>query len=144
MTQGKRIVVGVDGSDGCRPALRWAYEQATQRDVELLAVSVWTLPPPQPDPPFASFPWGADVKPEQNAQAMLDKTLREVFPGGSPDGLTTKVYAGSAAEVLIQLSADADLVVVGSRGHGGFAGMLLGSVSQHVAAHAKCGVVIAR
>jgi nucleotide-binding universal stress UspA family protein len=75
---------------------------------------------------------------------MLDKTLREVFPDGPPDRLKTKVAVGNAAEVLIELSTDADLVVVGSRGHGGFASMLLGSVSQHVAAHAKCGVVIAR
>jgi nucleotide-binding universal stress UspA family protein len=147
MTQGNRIVVGVDGSEGCRAALLCAYEQATQRDVDLLAVSVWATwrgRGAMSDPAFASLPWGVDVNPEESAQAMLDKTLNEVFPDGPPDRLMTKVAVGNAAEELIALSADADLVVVGSRGHGGFAAMLLGSVSQHVAAHAKCSVLIAR
>jgi nucleotide-binding universal stress UspA family protein len=151
MTDRKRIVVGVDGSDGSRVALLWAYELATQRDDELLAVSVWNTwrgrsagQPPMSDPAFASLPWGFDVKPEESAQAMLEKTLQEVFPDGRPDRLRTRTGVGNASEVLIQLSEEADLVVVGSRGHGGFAAMLLGSVSQHVAAHAKCSVVIAR
>ena len=151
MTQGKRIVVGVDGSDGSRVALLWANEQAALRDVELLVVSVWSTwrgrsaaPPPMSDSAFASLPWGFDVEPEESAKAMLDKALLDVFPDGPPDRLKTKVAVGNVTESLIELSADADLVVVGSRGHGGFASMLLGSVSQHVAAHAKCSVVIAR
>ena len=144
MAQWKRIVVGVDGSDDSRRALRWAGEAAAEQGADLVAVSVWTPPPPMIDPPFGSFPWGADLDPGANATAMLDQAVDEVFPTDRPSSLRTQVSEGNAAKMLIDLSRDADLLVVGSRGHGGFTGLLLGSVSQHVAAHAACSVLIVR
>jgi nucleotide-binding universal stress UspA family protein len=138
----KRIVVGVDGSDGSRAALQWAFELAKQQGSELLLVSVWTPPPTEIAPPFGSFPWGTDVD-----SGAAEQALQEMLPvlGNQNDvKVETQVASGNAAKVLIDLSKDADLLVVGSRGHGGFAGLLLGSVSQHVAAHASCPVVVVR
>lgn len=144
MLQWKRIVVGVDGSEDSLRALRWAGAAAGEQGADLLAVSVWTPPPPMIDPPFGSFPWGADIDPGANAAAMLDQAVRDAFPADEPSNLRTQVSEGNAAKVLIDLSRDADLLVVGSRGHGGFTGLLLGSVSQHVAAHSACSVLIIR
>ena len=88
---------------------------------------------------------GGRTKPlAENAEALLQKTLTEVL-GDSPSlAVDARVVEGNAAKVLIDLSDGADLLVVGSRGHGGFAGLLLGSVSQQVAAHAQCNVVVVR
>jgi nucleotide-binding universal stress UspA family protein len=71
-------------------------------------------------------------------------TIRDVLSESPPVLVHPRAKEGNAAKLLIELSEDADVVVVGSRGHGGFAGMLLGSVSQHVAVHAKCTIVVAR
>jgi nucleotide-binding universal stress UspA family protein len=80
----------------------------------------------------------------ENAEAMLQKTLNEVL-GDSPSvSVDARVAEGNAAKVLVDLSREADLLVVGCRGHGGFAGLLLGSVSQQVVAHAQCSVVVVR
>lgn len=144
MARWKRIVVGVDGSEYSRLALGWASETAGEYGADLLVVSVWTPPPPMIDPPYGSFPWGADINPTENAQAMLERNLQEVFEAGPPTFLRTQICEGNAAKVLIDLSEDADLMVVGSRGLGGFKGLLLGSVSQSVAAHADCSVIIVR
>jgi nucleotide-binding universal stress UspA family protein len=88
---------------------------------------------------------GADTtQMAENAEAMLQKTLSEVL-GDSPSvAVDARVAEGNAAKVLIDLSDSADLLVVGCRGHGGFAGLLLGSVSQQVVAHAQCNVVVVR
>lgn len=80
----------------------------------------------------------------ENAEAMLQKTLNEVLGDSPPVPVDAKVAEGNAAKVLIDLAGTADLLVVGCRGHGGFAGLLLGSVSQQVVAHAKCNVVVVR
>jgi nucleotide-binding universal stress UspA family protein len=140
----KRIVVGVDGSEHSQRALRWASEEASKHSADLLAVSVWTPPPPTIAPPFGSFPWGADANREEHAKAMLERAVRAVFRADPPGHLQTDITEGNAAKVLIELAREADLLVVGSRGHGGFTGMLLGSLSQHVAAHAACSVIIVR
>jgi len=79
MAEWKRIVVGVDGSEYSQRALRWASEEASQHNADLLAVSVWTPPPATIDPPFGGFPWGADANREEHAKAMLERAVLEVF-----------------------------------------------------------------
>jgi nucleotide-binding universal stress UspA family protein len=100
--------------------------------------------PPEIAPPFGSFPWGTNVDLTEAAEQALQELLQGVMGEQDDVKVKTQVVNGNAAKVLIDSSPDADLLVVGSRGHGGFAGMLLGSVSQHVAAHANCPVVVVR
>jgi nucleotide-binding universal stress UspA family protein len=134
-----RIVVGVDGSDGSKDALRWAATFAAQLDARLDAVATW-------ERPTASI-WGMlpeSYSPQRDIEGLLEKTVGEVFGSGRPADMRLKVLEGPAASVLIDLSDGALLLVVGSRGIGGFAGLLLGSVSARVAEHAKCAVLVAR
>jgi nucleotide-binding universal stress UspA family protein len=111
---------------------------------ELLLISVWTPSPAEIAPPFGSFPWGTNVDLTEAAEQAHQELLQGVMGEQDDVKVKTQVVSGNAAKVLIDSSQDADLLVVGSRGHGGFAGMLLGSVSQHVAAHASCPVVVVR
>lgn len=133
------IVVGVDGSASSRDALRWAARQARLTGADLHAVCAWNLP--------SGYGYAidySDVDLEAEARKGLDATLAQVL-GDVPDApLAAHVEQGHAASVLVEASRGADLLVVGSRGHGAFSGMLLGSVSQHCAQHAACPVVIVR
>ena len=136
------IVVGVDGSEGSKLALRWACEEAARLDgAKVVAVATWTYPV------VAASPWmgGYDVPmdlTEPTAQALQD-AVDEVVAAGAPAAqIETKVVCGPAAGTLIEAGKDADLLVVGSRGLGGFTGLLLGSVSHQVAAHAPCPVIV--
>jgi nucleotide-binding universal stress UspA family protein len=139
-----RVVVGIDGSDSSKSALRWAAEEAKVHGVELTVASVWA-PLPAAVAPYDSTGFGASsLDPERLAAAILDDTVEEVLGEYSGLVLRREVRGGNTAKALIDLSAGADVLVVGSRGHGGFVGMLLGSVSQHVAAHAGCTVVVVR
>ena len=145
MAQWKQVVVGVDGSEDSRRALRWASEEASEHGAELVAVSSWSQPLLLPTPQQSGVPLETDpTRLAENTRAMLDETLSEVL-GDSPSvSVKPSVVEGSPAKVLIDLSGSADLLVVGSRGVGGFTGLLLGSVSQHVAAHAQCTVTVVR
>jgi nucleotide-binding universal stress UspA family protein len=138
-----RVVVGVDGSDYSKSALRWAAEEAKTHNAELTVASVWT-PPPTVNPPYGNIAWGTDLDPQLQATAILQTTMEEVL--GENPGLVVRreVRGGNPARILIDLSEGADALVVGSRGHGGFVGMVLGSVSQHVAAHAATTVIVIR
>ena len=138
------IVVGVDSSDCSRQALYWAGREAEVHGARLTALTAWQVPTVPLAPIYGVPPRGydVDVDPAQRAHSVLSMLKRMVAEAGAKADCT--VVEGVPAKVLIDHSADADLLVVGSRGHGGFAGMLLGSVSQHVAAHAKCPVVIVR
>jgi nucleotide-binding universal stress UspA family protein len=139
-----RIVVGIDGSDHSKKALRWALDEARLRDASLEVVSAWMLPVYATGYGFAP---GDLVDPKiigDGAAAQLDETIAEVADDTTGLTLTRKSVEGMAAQVLVEEAEGADLLVVGSRGHGGFAGLLLGSVSQQCAQHATCPVVIIR
>jgi nucleotide-binding universal stress UspA family protein len=133
-----RIVVGVDGSASSRRALDWAAREAKLRGVTLEAVIAWHVPP---ELSYPAFPIGIDV--EGDARQALADELDAVLGPGAPQ-VISRVECGPAAPVLIDASRGADLLVVGSRGHGEFVGMLLGSVSRHCTAHAHCPVVVVR
>ena len=144
MTTWNRIVVGVDGSKESLAALDWACAQAEQRGAEVAAVTTWTLPPSPSDPPFASFPWGSSVDFTDSSRELLAKAVADVATAHPDVKISQHVLAGNAAATLIEFSKEADLVVVGAKGHGGFTGMLIGSVSQHVLAHSACTVAVVR
>lgn len=132
-----RIIVGVDGSDASLDALRWALRQAQLTNCELEAINTWHVPNQYAELVADQINWDA------NAQAILEDSLAKVENVGDVKIVQT-VTQGHPAAVLTDASTRADLLVVGSRGHGGFAGMLLGSVSVHVSAHAHCPVVVIR
>ena len=137
------IVVGVDGSAGSAKALRFALEEARLRGAEVKAVGAWHVP-------AAAYETGwvpISVDPtdyEKIARAALEKTLADAGAADADVSVTSVVREGNAADVLIAEARVADLLVVGSRGLGGFKGLLLGSVSQQCAHHAACPVVIVR
>jgi len=134
------IVVGVDGSEASKRALRWAADQAKLIGAELKVVTTWEYPPTLGWAP----PYPSDFDPDADARKALSATVAEVL--GADPGLVMHltVVEGHPAYVLTETAADAQLLVVGSRGHGAFAGMLLGSVSEYCAAHAPCPVVVVR
>ena len=140
------IVVGVDSSDGAKAALRFALYEAKLREATLRVVHSWQFGYIGVSGLEGFSPvGGADLGDlRRTAEIALDAVLNEVAP--SLDGLVVerRVSEGAAAAVLVDESREADLLVVGSRGHGGFAGLLLGSVSQQCAHHAACPVVIVR
>jgi nucleotide-binding universal stress UspA family protein len=131
-----RIVVGVDGSESSKQALRWAARLAAADGSRIEAVTAWDYP--------QSFNAPVDVswRPDVDADTVLRETLDEVFGDDRPEGLQPEVVHGSARTVLIEASRGASLLVVGSRGHGGFAGLLLGSVSSACSEHAHCPVLV--
>ena len=136
------IVVGVDGSAGARAAAAFALREARLRQARLRLVAAWHLP-------VAVFPGGFTpaVQGQDELEALARAALDEcvVALGDTEVEIETKIRAGRPAEVLIQESADdAELLVVGSRGLGGFRGLLLGSVGQQCAHHAHCPVVVVR
>jgi nucleotide-binding universal stress UspA family protein len=145
MAEIKLIVVGVDGSDSSREALRWAYDEAAHHSASITAVSTWHPPAMPMTPPYGSLPpEGYAGQPRQDALDLLERFVADLDVREPAVDVRTAVEEGNPAEVLIERSKDADLVVVGSRGHGGFKGMLLGSVSQHLVAHSECPVVVVR
>jgi len=132
-----RIVVGVDGSEPSKQALRWGAHLATTFGARLDAVAAWDFPASYG---FASVP--PDWDPARDMRQALDETVQAAFGDQPPAGLRREVREGGAAMVLIEASRGATMLVVGSRGHGGFTGLLLGSVSGNVAEHAPCPVLI--
>jgi nucleotide-binding universal stress UspA family protein len=131
-----RIVVGVDGSVSSKQALRWAARLAAADGSRIEAVTAWDYPP------SFNAPVDVDWRPDLDADTILTETLDEVFGDDRPEGLEPVVAHGQARTVLIEASRGASLLVVGSRGHGGFAGLLLGSVSSACSEHAHCPVLV--
>ncbi len=135
-----RIVVGVDGSEGSQSALRWAARQAGFTGADLEAVITWEYPtfygwvPAYPD----------DLDLDLLAERALAGALDEVFGSDRPARLRTRVIEGHPGHVLVEASAGAELLVVGSRGYGGFADALLGSVSTYCVHHARVPITIVR
>jgi nucleotide-binding universal stress UspA family protein len=139
----KTILVGVDGSPGSRTALTWAAAEAADHGADLVVLTVWERPLL---PPMGSgeVPEGPAPDPGQSATEDLVKVIKEELGEDPPVLVQPRNKHGNPAKVLIEQSGDVDLLVVGSRGHGGFRGLVLGSVSQHVAAYAKCPVAVIR
>lgn len=138
----ERIVVGVDGSAPSNAALAWAIRQAALTGASVEAVTTWEFPYIYGYPvPVADVDWG-DL-----AEQVSGDALAEAAPALDSAGqvkITPEIIEGDAAEVLLKESAGASLLVIGSRGHGGFAEALLGSVGQRCVHHATCPVVIIR
>jgi nucleotide-binding universal stress UspA family protein len=133
----QRVVVGVDGSKESIRALRWAARAATVTGARLEAVAAWDYPAT-----YGWAGWPQEWNPANDAKGALTSTVDEVFGTERPGDLQLIVREGGAARVLLEESKDALMLIVGSRGHGGFAGLLLGSVSANVAEHATCPVLI--
>ena len=134
------IVVGVDGSDASNAAVLWARDEAALRHAMLQLVHAWSYP--YVDEAAAMAVYVEEANLTANARAVLDAAIALALDTTERIYVTTKLVHGDAARALLDASADADLLVVGSRGRGGFSGLLLGSVSQQCAHHATCPVVI--
>ena len=136
----RRIVVGVDGSPSSCEALRWAARQAVLTGSVLEAVIAWRDPAS-----YAGYSWLiADTSYADPAAKTLRVAVANTLkPEG---GITVRqlVVEGNPARVLLDAADGADLLVLGHRGHGGFDGMLLGSVTQHCVSHSPCPVVVIR
>jgi nucleotide-binding universal stress UspA family protein len=140
---GGLIVVGVDSSAGAREALRFAVEEARHRQAGLRVVHARQFGYIGLSGLEGFSPVGADLSDlVRTAESALDGALDEVAPDTNGVVVERRVVEGAPASVLVDESRNADLLIVGSRGHGGFAGLLLGSVSQQCAHHAACPVVI--
>jgi nucleotide-binding universal stress UspA family protein len=137
------VVVGVDHSPGANAALVFADEEARLRGATLRAVHAWRYGYIGYSGPEGRVPSiGADIDDLRTAAvAALEASVREALPE-SEVGIELLAIQGAPAAVLVEQSRDAELLVVGSRGHGGFVGLLLGSVGQQCAHHAECPVVI--
>lgn len=134
---GRRVVVGVDGSPHSEHALRWAGHFAALYGATLEVVTAWEYP--------AGFGWEVaptEWDPAADMRTVAEGVISTVFGGQPPAATHLHVREGGAAKVLLDVSEGATMLVVGSRGHGGFTGMLLGSVSASVAEHASCPVLI--
>lgn len=136
----RRIVVGVDGSRSSKAALRWAIRQASITDMDVEAIAAWTIPTYYGYSLFADGVQADDIA--GPARRMIIKTIDEVGGADAEGKITSAVIHGDAAQVLVDASARAALLVLGNRGHSVLAEALLGSVSQRCVHHATCPVVI--
>jgi nucleotide-binding universal stress UspA family protein len=134
------IIAGVDGSDSSIGALEWAAHQAHLMGSRLEVIMTWEWP--------TTYGWAVPLPPEYSpaaeAQKVLDMAIDGVRKIHPELGLAPRLVEGHPAPVLVEASRSADLLVVGSRGHGEFVGMLLGSVSEHCVTYAHCPVVVFR
>lgn len=140
------IVVGFDGSEHSRRALNWAIDEARQRNGQLRLITAWNKPPMAWYPAVLETAAGevaAEESPEQIAGTLQAEGLKSAADEGV--AATGQVVKGdSPASAILGAAKDADLIVVGSRGHGGFPGLRLGSVSTQVINHAPCPVLVVR
>jgi nucleotide-binding universal stress UspA family protein len=139
--EGGRVVVGVDGSDSSIAALRWAVKQAALTGAEVAAVTAWHIPVNYGSGYTITVPI-PDL--EKAAAKIAADALAQVADIAPDVKIRTLIVQENAARALLNAAKDADLLVVGSRGHGGFTEALLGSVGQHCVHHAACPVVVMR
>jgi nucleotide-binding universal stress UspA family protein len=137
---GGRIVVGFDGSQSSLDALSWAARQCQLTAAGLEVVMCWEWP--------SSYGWAVPVPdgfdPEGDIRRTLETALAALRTGHPGVRIDARVVRGHPAQILVETSKGAELLVVGSRGHGEFVGMVIGSVSEHCAAHAHCPVLVHR
>ena len=141
---GSRIVVGVDGSPSSIGALRWAIGQAELTSAAVEAVIAWHYPIATGGYGWAPTGMATSIDFKENAGKVLAEAISAACGPGSSVPVHPRVDEGNPAQVLLDASDGAHLLVVGSRGHGGFTEALLGSVSQHCVHHARCPVVVIR
>lgn len=134
------VVVGVDGSDRSVPALEWAAKEAAAHGHTLRVVTAWSIPVTALSPGGLPAPYPIDEL-ESDGRAAQDAVIAKA---DMPADLTIEhhVVEGGPGAVLMHAAESADLLVIGSRGHGGFTGLLLGSVGQQLTGHAACPVVV--
>src|SRR5262245_44667025 len=138
MSEVEAVVVGVDGSEGSKAALRWAECEARLRNAKLRVVHAWQFPY------FGDFAGmaassGTLDELEKAARDLLDHSIEDAGLATSGSNNVEPILAqGDAASILLEAAAEANLLVVGSRGRGGFTGLILGSVSQQCAHYAHC------
>jgi nucleotide-binding universal stress UspA family protein len=134
----RRIIVGVDGSAPSVKALEWAAQQAVLTGSTLEALATWEWP--------SSYGWAipipSDFDPAAETKDVLDRLLKVVHDAHPELEIHTHISEGRPAPALVEASEKADLLVVGSMGHGEFAGMLMGSVSEYCVHHAQCPIVV--
>jgi len=136
------MIVGIDGSGHSRRALEWAVSEAATRQVPLTVLTVYRAVASYLGEP-AQYVGDAELTEQarKEAQKETDDVLDE-FAGSRPPSVTVRAVTGMPADELLAAAEDADLLVVGARGAGGFKRLLLGSVSTHVTHHARCPVVV--
>ncbi|HNJ98269.1 MAG TPA: universal stress protein [Ilumatobacteraceae bacterium] len=139
MNTRKTILVGVDGSENSVLALKWALREAKMRGDSVEVLHGWHFP-------YVADPTGLAPYPAETLLESAEAVLHDVLTACAAESegvpLKARVVQSAGAEFLVKASADADLLVVGRRGHGGFLTLVMGSVAQQVAAHAHCPVVI--
>lgn len=135
--QAARIVVGVDGSEASIEALRQALRLAEPLHAEVEAMACWEYPQM-----YDGYVMVGIEGFEERARQILEESIAKAFGPEQPSSVKTRLVQGAARSTLIEASKEADLLVVGRRGHGGFGGLLLGSVSSACVAHARCPVLV--
>ena len=138
------VVVGVDGSEESIAALSWAQRYASALGATVRAVAAWHYPAAAGPAPVGVAPQPIRAEAEQHVRDGLTAAIAKAYPDAQADQVETRVVYGHPAQVLLDESDDADLLVVGHRGRGAFTGMLVGSVSTHCVTHATCPVVVVR
>lgn len=140
----ERVVVGVDGSPASDLAMAWAARYARATGASVRAIMAWHYPSAAGYQSAPVAPGASPADAELALRAELDRAIAAAFGDPPSIQVARKLVHGHPARVLIDESTDADLLVVGSRGHGGFSGISLGSISTHCVMHAACPVTVVR
>ena len=138
------VVVGVDGSEESVAALRWAVRYAAAAGASVRAILAWHYPTAASVPPVGHAPPSVTREVEEREASALAEAVTKAALDGPAEPIESEIRYGHPAQVLIDESRHADLLVVGKSGHGAFVGMLVGSVTQHCVAAAECPVVVVR